>query len=231
VLIQINSPNNKILSMKKRGYAKSLNNYSIVFWDFDGVIKLSVDIKTNAFIQLFEGSEAVVLEKIRSHHLKNGGMSRFDKIPLYARWAGVDLNPSMLQSYIDEFSRIALNSVVSSEWVPGVVQYLHSNYRLQDFYLISATPQEEINLITKQLEIHGLFKQIFGFPTIKTLAVSQVLKKSDKDKVNSVFIGDALIDCEAAESNGIDFIFRGKLSDISWFPKNSIRVMENFLDQ
>ena len=217
--------------MKKRGCAKSLTDYSIIFWDFDGVIKLSVDIKANAFIQLFEGSEAVVLEKIRSHHLKNGGMSRFDKIPLYARWAGVDLNPSMLQSYIDEFSRIVLNSVVSSEWVPGVVQYLHSNYRRQDFYLISATPQEEINIITKQLEIHSLFKQIFGFPTIKTLAVSQVLKKSDKDKFNSVFIGDALIDCEAAESNGIDFIFRGKLSEITWFSKDSIKAMENFLDQ
>lgn len=217
--------------MKKRGCARSLTDYSIIFWDFDGVIKLSVDIKANAFIQLFEGSEAVVLEKIRSHHLKNGGMSRFDKIPLYARWAGVDLNPSMLQSYIDEFSGIVLNSVVSSEWVPGVVQYLHSNYRRQAFYLVSATPQEEIEIITKQLEIRSLFKQIFGFPTIKSLAVSRVLEKSDYSNVDSVFIGDALIDCEAAESNGIDFIFRGKLSDITWFPKNSIKAMENFLGQ
>jgi phosphoglycolate phosphatase-like HAD superfamily hydrolase len=217
--------------MKKRGCEKSLTDYSTIFWDFDGVIKLSVDVKANAFVQLFEGSEAVVLEKIRSHHLKNGGMSRFDKIPLYARWAGVDLNPSMLETYTDEFSRIVLNSVVSSEWVPGVVQYLHLNYRRQDFYLVSATPQEEIEIITKRLEIHGLFKQISGFPTLKSLAVSRVLEKLSKSNIDCVFIGDALIDYEAAESNGIDFVFRGELSDITWFPKNPVKTMGNFLDQ
>ena len=33
---------------------KSLSDYKLVFWDFDGVIKDSVTVKTDAFSKLFE---------------------------------------------------------------------------------------------------------------------------------------------------------------------------------
>ena len=60
-----------------------LANYTYFFWDFDGVIKESVSIKTNAFKKLFSDQNNSTLLKIIDHHLENGGVSRYEKIPLY----------------------------------------------------------------------------------------------------------------------------------------------------
>lgn len=51
----------------------------VVFWDFDGVIKESVEIKTIAFIGLFEEFGSEVYNRVREHHIANGGMSRLKK--------------------------------------------------------------------------------------------------------------------------------------------------------
>src|SRR3989304_1573816 len=54
-----------------------------IIFDFDGVIVESVDIKTKAFARLFEHEGKVVVEKVVDYHLKNGGVSRFDKFRVY----------------------------------------------------------------------------------------------------------------------------------------------------
>ena len=50
-----------------------------IIFDFDGVIADSNNIKTDAFVKLFEGYPSNIKEMIRMFHLQNGGMSRFDK--------------------------------------------------------------------------------------------------------------------------------------------------------
>ena len=61
-----------------------------IFIDFDGVIKESLDIKADAFESLFSKFGNDISQKIRKHHDKNSGISRFEKIPLYLEWAGMD---------------------------------------------------------------------------------------------------------------------------------------------
>ena len=53
------------------------------FFDFDGVIVDSVQIKAKAFALLFESHGSQIQEKIVSHHLNNGGMTRSEKIKYY----------------------------------------------------------------------------------------------------------------------------------------------------
>ena len=50
---------------------------------FDGVIKESVSVKTDAFVDLFRPYGRDVCEQVRKHHLANGGMSRYQKMPTY----------------------------------------------------------------------------------------------------------------------------------------------------
>jgi phosphoglycolate phosphatase-like HAD superfamily hydrolase len=66
----------------------SLRDFRWIFLDFDGVIKESVEAKSAAFVHLFEGFGDDVSKRVRSHHEANGGMSRFEKIPMYLGWAG-----------------------------------------------------------------------------------------------------------------------------------------------
>ena len=45
------------------------DKYELVFWDFDGVIKESVSVKTDAFVDLFRPFGSDVCEQVRKHHL------------------------------------------------------------------------------------------------------------------------------------------------------------------
>ena len=73
--------------MQKKLSDKLLNSYKYIFWDFDGVIKESVNIKNEAFKKLFADQSKSIIKRISYHHLANGGMSRFEKIPIYIDWS------------------------------------------------------------------------------------------------------------------------------------------------
>ena len=60
-----------------------LSKFDVIFWDFDGVIKESVQVKAEAYVALFSGHGIEVQQKVREHHLQHGGMSRYEKIFLY----------------------------------------------------------------------------------------------------------------------------------------------------
>ena len=183
-----------------------LSRAKIVFWDFDGVIKESVDIKTNAFKELFLPYDDNVVEAICRHHEGNGGMSRFEKIPLYLSWVGEHITDKNIHFYCNKFSSIVVQRVVDSPWVPGVLELLKSNSKKN--VLVTATPYKEIRFILKKLNIDLLFSEIYGAPTNKTEAVSNVLKKLNIDPKKAIMIGDSDSDYKAATENKIEFILR-----------------------
>ena len=74
-----------------------LNSKKIIFWDFDGVIKESVSVKTDAFGKLFSNFGSKVSQKVVSHHINNGGMSRFDKIPIYLKFANLQVTKENIE--------------------------------------------------------------------------------------------------------------------------------------
>ena len=63
-----------------------IQNASLIFWDFDGVIKESVSIKTDAYIKIFEPYGKNIQDLVKNHHEINGGVSRFEKIPLQVKY-------------------------------------------------------------------------------------------------------------------------------------------------
>ena len=62
---------------------KDLEQFSAIFFDFDGVIAESVEIKTEAFREMYISYGKEISEGVVNHHLANGGMSRFKKFPFY----------------------------------------------------------------------------------------------------------------------------------------------------
>ena len=144
-----------------------MKKFKTIFWDFDGVIKESVSIKSDAFEQLFNPFGPEIAKKVRAHHEANGGLSRYEKIELYLSWIGEEINSKVTEDYAYKFSCIVKDKVINSEWVPGVLNYLEDNHHDQQFFLVTATPQEEINFILSSLNIKHFFKGIAGSPTKK----------------------------------------------------------------
>ena len=180
----------------------------IIFWDFDGVIKDSVDIKTNAFIKLFSSYGPEVMQKVRIHHEANGGMSRFKKIPIYLNFAGEIVDELKVTGLCEKYGKLVFEKVIDSAWVKGAKEYLEQNIYSQKFYLISATPTEELKNIIHEIGIIKHFSAIYGAPVIKTDAIKLILQNQKVLPSQTVMIGDAQVDLDAAFANDVPFILR-----------------------
>ena len=185
-----------------------LKNYRVLLWDFDGVIKESVDVKTQAYIELFQDYGADVAEQVRYHHETNGGMSRFEKLPLYLKWAGEVSHSSRVGQFCDKFASMVVKEVIKAPWVPGVEGYLRSNPYGQIFILVSATPQDELIKILSSLCLLSCFTHIYGAPTPKRDALRTVLQRLHLSPEHCLMIGDADVDFDAANANDVPFLLR-----------------------
>ena len=201
----------------------------VIFWDFDGVIKDSVEVKSNAFESLFLPFGKKFSKKIRRHHEKNGGMSRFDKFSIYLAWAGQDPTKRIVDQYADKFSLLVKQKVIDSSWVDGIKEYLQEHYDKQQFFLITATPQLEIEYILDQLKIKLYFQKVIGSPINKGKAVESLLKEYDIDPLQAIMVGDSISDYKAAESNHVAFILRCTSLNEELQQKLNCKMVKNFL--
>jgi phosphoglycolate phosphatase-like HAD superfamily hydrolase len=205
-----------------------LKEFNTIFWDFDGVIKDSVDVKTDAYFELFEPFGPAVAEKVRLHHEANGGMSRFDKLPIYLQWAGSEPNKTTVNEYCERFSQKVLQGVIDAPWVAGVEQYLRSNSHQQVFVLVSATPQDELEHILYALDLTKCFADVYGAPTRKQDAIRNTLLVRGIDAIDSLMIGDAQADLDAAITNQVPFLLRRHSSNTKVFATYTGTSVEDF---
>lgn len=185
-----------------------LSEANVMFWDFDGVIKDSVNVKTEAFANLFKPYGHEVSMRVRQHHENNGGMSRFDKIPIYLSWTGETVTRALTIEFCDQFSAQVMQAVIYSPWVAGVREYLLNNCEKQYFVLVTATPQEEIEQILSILHISHCFREVYGTPSKKAFAINKVLINLGCMRTKALMIGDSEIDMLAAQENSIPFLLR-----------------------
>jgi len=205
-----------------------IKSFKLIFWDFDGVIKDSIDIKTQAFFQLFEPFGPVVAEKVREHHEAHGGMSRFEKLPIYLEWAGLEPNQSTVSEYCERFSRRVLQGVIDASWVAGVERYLRNNSNQQTFFVVSATPQDELEHILNVLDLTKCFAEVYGAPTPKRDAIGKTLLARELDARDCLMIGDAQADLDAAVANQVPFLLRRHRSNTKVFATYTGSSVEDF---
>ena len=67
--------------------------------------------------------------------------------------------------------QFAYTSNTESKLIKQILSYLNNNYRLKNFYLVTATPQLEMEEILQELLITNYFDKIIGSPVKKIDAV------------------------------------------------------------
>lgn len=207
-----------------------ISNYKLLFWDFDGVIKESIEIKTRAFVKLFEPFGRQIANRVRDHHTRNGGMSRFEKMPIYLRWAGTEPNREKVEEYCERFSQLAFMGVIEAAWVPGAENYLRENPHRQIFVLVSATPHEEIMQILQAVDLLQCFRDVYGAPTTKTESIRKTLLAYTMKPEDCLVIGDAKADFDAAQANKVPFLLRRHESNKQVFLHYHGEALEDFRD-
>ena len=204
-----------------------LKEFELVCWDFDGVIKDSVHVKTEAFYELFLKFGKEIARRVKDHHEKNSGVSRHEKIPLYLGWAGESATVERVDTFCAQFSEIVMEAVINSPWVPGVYDYIIKHFSRQYFVIVTATPQEEIERIIAHLNITHCFQAVYGAPIKKADAIRAILSKLDCAPDRALMIGDSEADLRSAEANAVPFILRRHRHNLTMQGDQSLMSLEH----
>lgn len=180
--------------------------YKTIIFDFDGVIIDSNHVKDKAFFSIFLDYGEKVASFSQNYHLKNRGISRFDKVEYVIN--KFKLPKEDYNKIINNFSSIVFKEVCNAPFVEGVKEFLDNNHTAYNFYIISATPSEELLKILDELNIRRFFKKSYGSPNDKKYWLTHLIKKNIISNKDSLFIGDAYSDKDAAVQNSIDFCIR-----------------------
>jgi phosphoglycolate phosphatase-like HAD superfamily hydrolase len=180
-----------------------------IFFDFDGVLAESVNVKTEAFRALYAPFGVDVSDKVVRWHEANGGVSRFEKIKIWHReFLGIQLTEGEINEWADRFSDLALQGVLQSPWVAGADDFLMNHSSSYEKWIISGTPDEEMKQIVRLRGIADLFIGVHGSPRKKTEWSGEIITTFGLRPSETVFIGDARSDYEAANAYDLHFILR-----------------------
>jgi len=204
---------------------KILSDKNCFIFDFDGVIKDSVNIKTEAFEEIYQPYGNEIVRKVRDYHIENGGLSRFEKFKYYEE---ILLNKKISKNKINnlskKFSHIVKSRVISSPPLPGIIDFLELLHSKNiSLFINSATPLEELQEIIIKCNYDKYFVKVFGSPNSKTQNLLSILSEFDFQSKNAVFFGDARNDLIASYETDISFIGVGNL-----FEKSEIQRVKNY---
>lgn len=198
--------------------------WKAVFFDFDGVILDSVEIKTQAFATMFRQYGPDVEQAVVDYHLANGGISRFTKFEYYYKHLlQKPINQKILKSLGREFNRIVLNSVLNASFIDGALNTLEDlTEKKIPAFVVSGTPDEEIKMIVEERKLSPFFLEVHGSPCKKSDIVSDICIRHRLHPQNCLFIGDAMTDYDAAKSIGTAFLGIVKQGETSPFPEGTM---------
>lgn len=199
----------------------------IIFFDFDGVLVESADIKTSAFRKLFE--EWPEVDDIVKYHEMNAGVSRYDKFDyIYEKILKETLSPEEKENLGKRFSEIVLEEILRCPVVTGAIEFLRKHHGKTRMIVISATPDAELKFILKDRGMDGYFDEAYGSPAKKHEIMVRIMKEKDLGKGDVLFIGDSINDYEHARKADVPFV--GRLSGKeNPFPEG-IRVVRDFVE-
>lgn len=211
-----------------------LSQFDAIFFDFDGVIVDSVELKISAFGELYADHGEEIRGMVEAYQRAHPGETRFEKIPMFHRsLLGIELSPAAIAAECDRLGEIILDEVVACPLMPDIAEALRV-LRSRDIpcHIVSGTPQDELAEIVERKGIGHFFRSIHGSPRSKSAISEDIFAMCGYDRSRSLFIGDAMTDYRCAIACNMPFLGIGDLAG-SPFPFGTHvveRLGETFLE-
>jgi len=208
-------------------------HWQAVFFDFDGVIAASIEVKVRAFATMFAPYGPAIQEQVIRYHCDNGGMPRYQKLRhCFEGIVGRPIDDRELVRMGQMFTDLVLEEVVAAPLIAGALPTLE---QLREYgtpaYVVSGTPHEEMQLIVQRKGLQSYFTEVHGSPRPKAVIVNEILDRSHYAPHQCLFIGDALADYQAAKATDLRFLGITPEGQESIFPNSvptSARVALTF---
>ncbi len=204
----------------KRKFEMNISDWQAIIFDFDGVIAESGKIKTQAFAELYRPFGNDIAAAAVDYHQQNGGLSRYHKFHyVQQRLLGKPpLTPEAEQQLDRQFSKLVVEAVIACKAVPGATELIQRECARIPLFVASGTPETELKTIVEKRNLAPYFVEVRGAPTPKHTLIAEILSKHALNPELVLMIGDALVDFESAQSNGIAFLGRVHPDDPNIFP-------------
>lgn len=190
-----------------------------VIFDFDGVVVDSVELKVDAFVDMYREHGSEVMAAVEAYQRYHGGMSRMKK---FAHFEAVLLGRSADGDRIDElcaaYSRLVEEKVCTCPLIDGAFDFLEAYSDTIPFYVISGTPEPELNRIAERRNVARYFRRLRGSPMSKEEGIEEFLADGPFRRDRVVMVGDAITDYDAAVATGIGFVGVAPPNVAHYFP-------------
>ncbi|NQU57024.1 MAG: HAD family hydrolase [Rhodospirillales bacterium] len=196
--------------------------YQAIFFDFDGVLVESAEIKCQAFRTLYSEHGETVLERVLAYHLAHEGISRVEKINhCHAEFLGIELSEQELAELAGRYSALVMEAVIACDGVPGALSFLQAYAEKLPIFVVSGTPERELRDIIERRTMAHYFTSTHGSPRHKGPIVMDLLFEHGLMGPDCLFVGDAMTDYQAAAETGLQFIGRVGVGDENPFPQGT----------
>ena len=203
-------------------------DWQAIIFDFDGVLVESGDIKTQAFADLYQSYGKAVVDQVVRYHNLNGGLSRYQKFRHFQQH--LLKMPPLTQDEEREldrrFSELVVEAVIASKPVPGANELVYKEATRIPLFIVSGTPEIELNTIVTRRGLEPYFTEVRGSPKSKQTLIAEILSTHGFTPTRVLMIGDALIDYQSAQTNNVAFLGRVRTGDKSPFPEQVNTVFD-----
>ena len=184
-----------------------LNKYSTIFWDFDGVIINSDEVRTEGFKHIFDSYSKEYIDKLINYHTINGGLSRYEKIEYFSqKILDKRLNDQEKREFAQLYGNYCRERLCNKNLlIKSSISFIKENHKNFNFHLVSASDEKELVYLCSKLDIKKYFKTISGSPINKIENIKKLLKTNNYNESNCCLIGDSINDKFAATENRICF--------------------------
>ncbi|MFZ8934580.1 MAG: HAD family hydrolase, partial [Bacteriovoracaceae bacterium] len=144
-------------------------------------------------------------------HKKTQGISRYVKFKYF--FETILERESFQNDYescLEEYAKLTRERVFAAAYTDGFEEFLRQCS--QKLFIISGTPEIEVQKVIKHKEIESRFEMILGSPKTKYENLERIFEKHDLSK--GLFIGDGKVDYQSANEYGLDFCFISNYSDM-----------------
>lgn len=179
----------------------------VIFWDFDGVILDSNEVRDKGFEIVLSGFPKEEVDQLLSFHRKNGGLSRYVKFRyFFENIRGEQIAEKDINNWAAKFSEIMLYSLKDKSLLISESNvFIRDHYQNYIMHIVSGSDQTELRELCKSLEIDQFFKSIHGSPTPKNDLVRMIIEEYSYKSADVILIGDSINDYEAAKVNDLHF--------------------------
>lgn len=176
-------------------------------FDFDGVVVDSVDLKVEAFRDMYRDYGSEIMDAVEAYQRYHGGMSRMKKFAYFeAELMGRPADQARIDALCAAYSALVEEKVCSCPLIAGALDFLEAYADRLPFYVISGTPEAELNRIAERRGVSKYFRSLRGSPMSKEEGIEEFLADGPFRRDRVAMVGDAITDYDAAVATGIDFI-------------------------